>query len=70
VRYLMSDKPYLVYDRDGAGALDGSKPFAIFAGLSRLDELRSLMLAHLNGRFRTVYLREDGTAAFYVYERP
>jgi hypothetical protein len=70
VRYLMSDKPYLVYDQDGTGALDGNKPFAIFAGLSRLDELRSLMLAHPNGRFRTVYLREDGTAAFYVYERP
>jgi len=70
VRYLMSDKPYLVYDRDGIGVLDGDKPFAIFAGLSRLDELRNLMTVHPNGRFRTVYLREDGTAAFHVYERP
>lgn len=70
VRYLMSDKPYLLYDHDGISALDGNKPFAIFAGLTRLDELRRLMFIYPNGHFRTVYLREDGTPAFHVYERP
>lgn len=70
VRYLMTGRAYSVYDRDGISQLEGDKPFAIFAGLSRLDELRRLMVIYPNGHFRTVQLPENGTEAFYVYERP
>lgn len=70
VRYLMSNRSYLVYDHDDLGKLDTSKPIAIFAGETRFDDLRQLMVAYPNGRLRTVYLAEDGTVAFYSYERP
>ncbi|MFQ3534902.1 MAG: glycosyltransferase family 39 protein [Aggregatilineales bacterium] len=70
VRYLMSDKRYSLYDRDGISQLESGKPLAIFAGVTRLDELRQLMVIYPNGRLRTVHLSEDGAAAFYVYEYP
>lgn len=70
VRYLMTGRAYSIYDRDGISQLEGDKPFAIFAGLSRLDELRRLMVIYPNGHFRTVQLPENGAEAFYVYERP
>jgi hypothetical protein len=69
VRYLMSDRKYLLYDRDDVRQLRGDQPFAIFAGRSRLDELRQLIARYPNGRFRSVYL-QDNWVAFYVYERP
>ncbi len=70
VRYLMSGRPYLIYDTQGLSTFDGQQPFAIFAGLARLEDLRRLMVIYPNGHFRRVYLLEDGTPAFYVYERP
>lgn len=70
VRYLMTGRPYYIYDRNGDRYIEGDKPFAIFAGATRLDDLRRLMQLYPNGYFRTVYLVEDSSVAFYVYERP
>jgi 4-amino-4-deoxy-L-arabinose transferase-like glycosyltransferase len=68
VQYFMMGRRYFIYD-DGFADFNSSKAFTIIVAPERTTDLDALKMQYPGGVLREVYLGQDGTLAFYVYER-
>ncbi|CAG1012831.1 hypothetical protein ANRL4_04754 [Anaerolineae bacterium] len=68
VQYFMMGRKYYMYD-DGLGDFRGDKPFTFIVAPERREDLDRIRMQFPGGRVRQVFLGEDGSLGFYVYER-